>query len=375
MDIGIPKEIMNGEFRVAIVPAGVYALVRAGHRVMVEQGAGLGSGIADADFADAGAVLAPGARDVFARAEMIIKVKEPLPPEFDSFQPGQILFTYLHLAPKPALTDFLCRRHVSAIGYETIQLADGSLPLLAPMSRIAGRMAVQAGVHYLEKQSGGAGILLGGAPGVARGRVTIIGSGVVGSNAARIALAMGARVTVLGTNAGQLAYLDELHVGRLTTLASNEYAIGREVAAADLVIGAALIPGGAAPMLVTREMVACMRPGSVIVDVAIDQGGCVETSRATTHAEPVYEAEGVIHYCVANMPGSVPRTATFALTAVTLPYALQIADKGLDRAMRENPPLRKGLNVHNGMIVQRGVAVSQGKEWRDALSALDRGDE
>lgn len=369
MDIGIPREIMNGEFRVAIVPAGVHALVRAGHRVVVEQGAGSGSGMADADFADAGAVLVPRARDVFARAEMIIKVKEPLPPEFDFFQPGQILFTYLHLAPKPELTDLLCRRRVSAIGYETIQLPDGSLPLLAPMSRIAGRMAVQAGAHYLEKQSGGAGILLGGAPGVARGRVTIIGSGVVGANAARTALAMGARVTVLGTNAVQLARLDELHGGRLTTLASSEYAIGREVAAADLVIGAALIPGGAAPMLVTREMVARMRPGSVIVDVAIDQGGCVETSRVTSHAEPVYETEGVIHYCVANMPGAVPRTATFALTAATLPYALEIAGKGLERALRESGPLRKGLNVHDGVIVQQKVAEAQGKEWRAVLPA------
>lgn len=371
MEIGIPREIMNSEFRVAIVPAGVNALVHAGHRVFVQQGAGSGSGIADADFAGAGAILVPRAGEVFARAEMIIKVKEPLAPEFEYLQPGQILFTYLHLAPKPELTELLRRRKISAIGYETIQLADGSLPLLAPMSRIAGRMAVQVGAHYLEKPNGGAGILLGGTPGVEPGRLTVLGSGVVGRNAMRVALAMGAQVTVLGTSMDHLAYLDELHGGRITTLVSNGYNIGKEVRESDLVVGAALIPGGAAPRLVTREMVAQMRPGSVIVDVSIDQGGCVETSRVTTHAEPTYEVDGVIHYCVANMPGAVPRTSTFALTSVTLPYVVEIAEKGIERALRESPPLRKGLNVHDGLIVQPNVAKSQGKEWHDVFKDTD----
>ncbi|HHO47970.1 MAG TPA: alanine dehydrogenase [Desulfobacteraceae bacterium] len=375
MEIGIPKEIMNSEFRVAAVPAGVNTLVKADHRVFVEQGAGSGSNIDDAEFAAAGAVLVPGAREVFARAEMIIKVKEPLPAEYEYLRTGQILFTYLHLAPRPELTEFLCRRKINGIGYETVQLADGSLPLLTPMSQVAGRMAVQVGARYLEKTNGGAGVLLGGVPGVDPGRVTIIGPGVVGTNATRVALAMGADVTLIGTNMERLARLDELYGGRMTTLVSNEYNISRQVADSDLVVGAALIPGGRAPKLVTGDMVSRMRPGSVIVDVAIDQGGCVETSRVTSHAEPTFTVDGVIHYGVANMPGAVPRTSTFALTNVTLPFALEIADKGLDRALRENASLRKGLNVYDGMIVQPNVAGSQGKEWRDPFRDADSGGE
>lgn len=373
MEIGIPKEIMNSEFRVAAVPAGVDALVKAGHRVFVEQGAGSGSGIADAEFAGAGAILVPHARDVFARAEMIVKVKEPLATELEYFQTGQILFTFLHLAPKAELTEFLCRRKIRGIGYETVQLADGSLPLLAPMSRVAGRMAVQVGARYLEKTNGGAGILLGGVPGVAPGRVTIIGPGVVGGNAMRVALAMGAHVTVIGQDMDRLAQLDELYGGRMTTLVASEYTIRKAVVESDLVVGAALIPGGAAPKLVSRDMVSRMRPGSVIVDVAIDQGGCVETSRVTTHADPTYEVDGVIHYCVANIPGAVPRTSTFALTGATLPYALEIADKGIHRALRENISLRKGLNVYDGMIVQPNVARSQAKEWHDIFRETESG--
>jgi alanine dehydrogenase len=371
MEIGIPREIMNSEFRVGAVPAGVDALVKAGHRVFVEQGAGSGSGITDAEFAEAGAILVPHARDVFARAEFIVKVKEPLPSEYAYLHAGQILFTYLHLAPKPELTEFLCSASIRGIGYETIQLTDGSLPLLAPMSRVAGRMAVQVGARYLEKTSGGAGVLLGGVPGVDPGRVTVIGPGVVGGNAARVAMAMGAHVTVIGPNTDRLARIDELYEGRMTTLVANEYTIGRAVIASDLVVGAALIPGGAAPKLVSRGMVSRMRPGSVIVDVAIDQGGCVETSRVTSHGDPTYTVDGVIHYCVPNMPGAVPRTSTFALTNATLPYVLEIAGKGVDLALRENTSLRKGLNVYDGMIVQPNVARSQGKEWHDVFREAD----
>jgi len=361
MIIGVPKEIMDMEFRVAIVPAGVDALIKAGHRVVVEKGAGHGSGIADAEFEHAGAVIVPLAKEVFEQAEMIIKVKEPLEPEFEHFQDNQILYTFLHLAPKPALTDFLCRKKISGIAYETIQIEDGSLPILAPMSKVAGRMSIQVGAHYLEKTHGGSGVLLGGVPGVGHGKVTIIGAGVVGRNAMRVALAMGAEVTVLGINMQRLEQLDELHGGRVKTLVSNEYNIQSEVVESDLVVGAALLPGSSAPRLVTREMVSSMRKGSVIVDVAIDQGGCVETARATTHSNPVYEVDGVIHYCVANIPGAVPRTSTFALTNVTLPYALEIADKGVEKAMQDNEPLQKGLNVFNGKIINEEVAKSQGR--------------
>lgn len=363
MIIGVPKEIMDMENRVAIVPAGVNSLVKAGHEVFIEQGAGVGSGIRDIDYENVGARICISAQEVFSRSEMIMKVKEPLEPEFEFFHSGQILFTFLHLAPKPALTDFLCRQKICGIAYETIQDDDGLMPVLAPMSEVAGRMAVQVGAHYLEKPQGGSGVLLSGVPGVDHGKVTIIGAGVVGRNAMRVAVAMGAEVTVLGINMQRLEHLDEMYGGQVKTLFSNEYNIAHAVADSDLVIGAVLLPGSTTPRLVTREMVAKMRKGSVIVDVAIDQGGCVETARQTTHSKPTYEVDGVIHYCVANIPGAVPRTSTFALTNVSLPYALEIADKGPEKAIQENEALRRGLNVYEGKIVRREVAESQGKEW------------
>jgi alanine dehydrogenase len=364
MDIGVPREVMDNEFRVGMVPAGVLALSRAGHGVLVEKGAGAGSGIRDQEYADAGAIILGSAAEVFARAEMIVKVKEPLSSEFAQFREGQVLFTFLHLAPRPGLTDFLCQRGICAIAYETIELDNGFLPVLAPMSEVAGRMSIQVGAHFLEKVYGGSGVLLAGVPGVEHGRVTVIGGGVVGSNAVRLAQAMGAEVTVLDRNMHRLEYLDQLYAGRINTLLANEFNIGRAVQNSDLLVGAVLVTGSSAPKLVSREMVTSMRPGSVIVDVAIDQGGCVETARVTTHSRPIYEAEGIIHYCVANMPGGVPRTSTFALTNITLNYILDIASKGVVRAMRESEPLRRGLNVYNGVIAHKEVAVSQGKEWQ-----------
>jgi alanine dehydrogenase len=364
MNIGVPREVMDNEFRVGMVPAGVLTLTRAGHGVLVEKSAGAGSGISDQEYVDAGATILGSAAEVFARAEMIVKVKEPLPSEFAQFREGQVLFTFLHLAPRPELTDFLCRQRICAIAYETIELDSGLLPVLAPMSEVAGRMSIQVGAHFLEKVGGGSGVLLAGVPGVEHGRVTVIGGGVVGSNAVRMAQAMGAEVTVLDRNMHRLEHLDQLYAGRINTLVANEYNIRRAVQNSDLLVGAVLVTGSSAPKLVSREMVASMRPGSVIVDVAIDQGGCVETARVTTHSRPVYEVDGIIHYCVANMPGGVPRTSTFALTNVTMNYTLDIANKGVVRAMRENEPLRRGLNVYEGVITHREVAVSQGKEWQ-----------
>lgn len=367
MDIGVPREVMDMEFRVSMVPAGINTLVKAGHRVFVEKNAGAGSGIADAEFEQAGAKIIDTASELFASAEMIIKVKEPLENEFSFFRSGQILYTFLHLAPKRDLTDFLCQMKIQAIGYETIQLDDGTLPLLAPMSEVAGRMSVQVGAHYLEKVNGGSGVLLGGVPGVEHGRVTVIGGGMVGTNAVRIAQAMGAGVTVIDKGMKRLEYLDELYAGRVKTLVSSEYAIASEVEESDLVIGAVLIPGSTAPKLVTREMVSSMRTGSVIVDVAIDQGGCVETARPTTHSQPIYEVGGILHYCVTNMPGAVPRTSTYALTNTTLPYALDIADKGVDTALQESQALQRGLNVYNGKIARKEVAESQDREWQEYM--------
>jgi len=365
MDIGVPREIMDKEFRVALVPAGVRELVSAGHRVFVETGSGAGSGIADSEFEAAGARMMGTAQEVFTRAELIVKVKEPLEQEFAGFRSGQVLFTFLHLAAKPQLTDFLCQTNICALGYETIQLDDGSLPVLAPMSEVAGRLSIQIGAHYLERAQGGAGVLLGGVPGVEHGRVTVVGGGVVGSNAVRVAQAMGAEVTVLDVNMQRLEYLDELYGGRVKTLVSNEHNIASAVRESDLVVGAVLIAGRRAPLLVSRKMVGAMRPGSVIIDVAIDQGGCIETAKQTTHSRPTYEVDGVVHYCVANMPGAVPRTSTFALTNVTLPYVMDIAGKGVEEALRDSSALRRGLNVFNGRIVNREVAASQNKEWQD----------
>ncbi|GAB6158428.1 alanine dehydrogenase [Desulfotomaculum varum] len=364
MIIGVPKEIKNNENRVAITPAGVHAMVSNGHQVIIEQRAGLGSGITDEDYMAAGAQLVDTAKELFERADMIMKVKEPLPPEYDLFKEGQVLFTYLHLAPEPALTRALLQKKVVGIAYETIQLDNGSLPLLTPMSEVAGRMAIQIGARYLEKTYGGAGILLGGVPGVPAAEVVIIGGGIVGTNAAKMAMGLGAKVTILDVNVDRLRYLDDLFGSRIHTVMSNSYNIAEAVKKADLLVGAVLIPGAKAPRLVTEEMVKNMKPGSVIVDVAIDQGGSIETiDRVTTHSEPTYEKYGVIHYSVANMPGAVARTSTFALTNVTLPYALQLANKGWLKAVRENCALAKGVNVVDGQCTFKAVAEALNLEY------------
>lgn len=357
MIVGVPKEIKANENRVAITPAGVAELARAGHKVLIEREAGLGSGIEDGEYEAQGAKILPRAADVWAGAEMILKVKEPLPAEYDLMREGQIIFTYLHLAPALELTKALLERRVVGIAYETVQPDDGSLPLLTPMSEVAGRMSVQIGAEFLQKNRGGRGVLLGGVPGVPPAEVVIIGGGTVGLNAAKIAIGMGAHVTILDKNPNRLRYLDDVLHGNVITVMSNFHTVERSVQYADLLIGAVLLPGAKAPRLVTEEMVKKMKPGSVIVDVAIDQGGCIETiDRATTHDDPVYEKYGVLHYAVANIPGAVPRTSTYALTNVTLPYALEIAQKGYRRAARENKALARGINVLNGHVVYEAVA-------------------
>lgn len=364
MIIGIPKEIKDSENRVAITPAGVLALKKANHRVLIETMAGMGSGFTDQDYIEAGAEIIPDAATVWKESDMIMKVKEPLPSEYTYFREGLILFTYLHLAPEPELTKALMDKKVIAIAYETIQLPNGSLPLLTPMSEVAGRMSVQIGARFLEKTHGGKGVLLGGVPGVPPAEVVIIGGGVVGTNAAKIALGMGANVTIVDLNPDRLRYLDDIFGGRLRTLMSNSYNIAQAVKKADLVVGAVLIPGSRAPKLVTEEMVKQMSPGSVIVDVAIDQGGSIETiDRVTTHSNPTYVKYDVVHYAVANMPGAVPRTSTLALTNVTIPYALQIANKGVHQAIKENHALAKGVNVYNGSVTYKAVADSLGHEY------------
>lgn len=363
MIIGVPREIKNNEYRVSLVPAGVKALVDSGHKVIVETSAGEGSGISDKEYLKAGAVIRRSATNIYAEAEMIIKVKEPLPQEYDLLGEGQILYTFLHLAPALELTKALLRQKVIGIAYETVQLEDGSLPLLTPMSEIAGRLSIQVGAYYLQKENGGSGVLLGGVPGVSAGNVTIIGGGTVGTNAAKIALGMGANVTILDINLDRLRYLDDILDGRAITLASNIDNIEVSVVDADLVIGAILIPGARAPHLVTRDMIGKMRKGSVIVDVAIDQGGCIETSVLTTFEKPTFTVDGVIHCCVANMPAAVSRTSTFALTNVTLPYVLKLADLGYEKALRTDDSLRKGLNVFKGKLVYEPVAESLGLQY------------
>ncbi|SET95721.1 alanine dehydrogenase [Paenibacillus sp. NFR01] len=371
MIVGIPKEIKNNENRVAVTPAGVEALRKSGHEVLVQQGAGIGSGFADREYSANGARLIPTAAEVWAQAEMILKVKEPLPEEYGFFRTGLILFTYLHLAPEAALTEALVQSGVTAIGYETIQLEDGSLPLLIPMSEVAGRMAVQIGAQLLEKPHGGKGILLGGVPGVQPGEVVIVGGGIVGTNAAKMALGLGARVTVLDRNAARLRTLDDIFGGRLITVMSDSYHLEQAVRKADLLIGAVLIPGARAPKLVKEYMVRQMAEGSVIVDVAIDQGGSIETiDRMTTHENPTYVKHGVVHYAVANMPGAVARTSTLALTNVTIPYALQIADLGIAAAARQNAALARGLNVAAGQVTNTAVAQSLGYTAADGVTAL-----
>lgn len=351
MRIGVPKEVKNNENRVGLTPAGVMQLTQHQHQVVIEKGAGLNSGFIDELYIEAGAVIAETAAEVW-RSEMVIKVKEPTPDEYQYFYDGLILFTYLHLAADRALTEALIEKNVAAVAYETVQLPNRALPLLTPMSEVAGRMATQIGAAFLEKPHGGKGVLLGGVPGVSRGKVTIIGGGVVGTNAAKVAVGLGAQVSILDVNPDRLRELDDIFGHSITTLMSSPYAIADTVAESDLVIGAVLIPGAKAPKLVTEEMVCLMQEGSVIVDVAIDQGGIFETvTHVTTHANPTYVKHGVVHYAVGNMPGAVPRTSTIALTNVTVPYILQIANKGYERAFEENPALHKGLNILNGKIV------------------------
>jgi alanine dehydrogenase len=356
MIIGVPKEIKNRENRVAIVPGGVKMLVDAGHQVLVEKGAGLGAGITDERYLSAGAKILDKAADVWGSAEMIIKVKEPIAAEFPYLRSGLILYTYLHLAAAQELGHQLLKSGVSSIAYETIQLANGSLPLLTPMSEVAGRMSVQVGAQCLQKHKGGKGLLLGGVPGVRRGRVSIIGGGVVGINAAKMAIGLGARVTILDVSASRLAYLDDIFGTDVDTMMSNPENIAAAVAESDLVVGAVLIAGAKAPCLVSRQMVKSMEAGSVLVDVAIDQGGCIETIRPTTHDDPVFVEEQVLHYGVTNIPGDVPKTSTYALTNVTLRYALELANKGINRAMQESQALQSGLNTFQGRVVHPAVA-------------------
>lgn len=364
MIIGIPKEIKISENRVGLTEAGARQFVKEGHTVIVEKDAGVGSGISDQDYEKAGAKIIDTKKDVYAKADMIMKVKEPLPDEYELMRENQIIYTYLHLAAEPKLTKVLCEKKVKAIAYETIQLDNGTLPLLTPMSEVAGRMATQVGAFYLQKNHGGKGILLGGVTGVMPGKVTVIGGGVVGTNAAKMAVGLGAQVTILDVSTARLEYLDDIFQGRCQTLFSNVKNIEDSVRESDLVIGGVLLAGQKAPTLVTKELVSQMRKGSVIVDVAVDQGGCIETCRPTSHTNPTYEIDGVIHYCVPNMPGVVPRTSTYALTNVTLKYGSMIAAMGVEDAIAKNKPLMKGLNVYGGYVCYEPVAKDLGMEYR-----------
>ncbi|MBV8573771.1 MAG: alanine dehydrogenase [Acetobacteraceae bacterium] len=371
MKIGIPKEIKTHEYRVGLTPAGARELTRNGHGVIVERGAALGIGFADEAYRAAGAAIAESAAAVFGDADMIVKVKEPQPEEIARLQPGQVLFTYLHLAADKAQTLGLMRSGATCIAYETVTDARGSLPLLSPMSEVAGRMSVQVGAHCLEKEQGGAGVLLGGVPGVAPAKVVVLGGGVSGTNAARMAVGLEASVTIIDKSLPRLKGLDLQFGPRATTLFSTAETIENEVARADLVIGAVLVPGAAAPKLVTRDMVRRMRPGSVVVDISIDQGGCFETSRPTTHSAPTYIDEGVVHYCVTNMPGAVARSSTFALTNATLPFVMALADRGWRRALETDPHLRDGLNVHRGAVTHEAVARDLGLSHSPANRILE----
>jgi alanine dehydrogenase len=360
VNVGIPREIKDNEYRVAATPEGVRELVAAGHRVLVEAGAGAGSAISDGDFASAGAEILADAASVFDAADMIVKVKEPQPAEYDRFREDHVLLTYLHLAATEELTRFLMERKVACIAYETVQTPDGRLPLLAPMSEIAGRMAPHVGATYLERPHGGRGVLVGGASGVAPARVVVLGAGMAGANAAWIAAGMEAEVTIVDVNVERLRFVDQIWRGRIQTVMSSALAIERLVTEADLVIGAVLVPGARAPHLVSEGMVGSMKPGAVLVDISIDQGGCFATSRATTHSDPVFTVHDVVHYCVANMPGAVPRTSTYALTNVTLPYVLKVAGDGLEDAVRSDPDLARGVNVYGGHVTKAGVAEAHG---------------
>jgi alanine dehydrogenase len=370
MIIGVPKEIKDHETRVGLVPSGVTALTESGHQVLVQSGAGAGSSITDDEYHEAGATILPTAPEVWQQADLVVKVKEPQSSETAYFRPGLQLFTYLHLAPLPDLTQSLLDQRVHAIAYETIREKDGSLPLLTPMSEVAGRMGVQIGAQYLEGPNGGRGILLGGVPGVAPANVVIIGGGVVGHNAAKIAVGLGAHVTIIDRNLNRLREIDDIYNGGVVTLASNLYTIRESLRLADLVIGAVLVPGASAPKLVRREMLKIMKKGSVMVDVAIDQGGCFESSRPTTHTDPIFFEEGVLHYCVTNMPAAVPHTSTFGLTNATIPYLLQIANKGLTAACHASQAISEGVNTYDGHITYAAVAESQSRPWRELKTLL-----
>ena len=365
MIIGVPKEVKDHESRVGVTPAGVKSLSEAGHKVLVEHDAGALSAMPDDEFQAAGAEIVGSAYDVWRLSEMVVKVKEPVEKEYKHFRPDLVLFTYLHLAPLTALTDALLKDKVVGIAYETVRDNFGGLPLLTPMSEVAGRMSVQVGAAYLEKEHGGRGILLGGVPGVAPGNVCIIGGGIVGTNAAKIALGMGAKVTLVDLNLNRLRELDDIFGGRLYTVASNSYNVEHAVREADLVIGGVLIPGAAAPKIVTKAMVAKMKKGAVIVDVAIDQGGCIETARPTTHSDPSYVVDGVVHYCVTNMPAAVPNTSTLALTNATFPYVMKLAKLGAKMAIQQDKGIAEGVNTYNGHLTYGAVATAQKREWRE----------
>lgn len=370
MLIGVPKEIKNHEYRVGLTPAGARELTRHGHRVLVQRGAGTAIGLLDDDYTAAGAALCDDARDLFARADMIIKVKEPQAAECAMLRRGQILYTYLHLAPDPEQAAALVKSGAVCIAYETVTGPGGGLPLLAPMSEVAGRMSIQVAATHLESPRGGRGVLMAGVPGVPAAHVVVLGAGVVGTGALQMAVGLGARVTVLDTNVGRLRQLDLIFANRISTVCSNAHTIDEAVREADVVIGAVLVPGASAPRLVTRDMIATMRTGAVVVDVAIDQGGCFETSHATTHAQPTFVVDGVVHYCVANMPGAVARTSTFALNNATLGHALALVDKGWKRAMTDDPHLRAGLNVCDGHVTYEAVALALGLPYVPAEDVL-----
>jgi alanine dehydrogenase len=370
MKIGVPAEVKNNEYRVAITPAGVHELARDGHEVYVEAGAGEGSSLPDEDFTAAGARILPTADDVWGTGDLILKVKEPVPDEYHRMRPGQVLFTYLHLAASKECTDALMTRKVTSIAYETVQLADGSLPLLAPMSEVAGRMAPQVGAHHLQSDGGGRGVLMGGVSGVYAAKVVVLGAGVSGMNAGAIALGMQAEVLLLDKNVARLRSADAIYQGHCQTVTSNAYEVERAVIDADLVIGAVLVPGAKAPTLISNELVSRMKPGSVLVDISIDQGGCFEDSRPTTHAEPTYKVHDSIFYCVANMPGAVPHTSTYALTNVTLPYAVEIANRGWREALRADEALALGLNTFDGSLTCEPVAEAHSLPYTPVSAVL-----
>lgn len=371
MKIGLPKEIKDNEYRVGLTPAGVHALADAGHEVFVQKTAGEGSGIADDQYVQAGGKLLDTADEIWETGDMIVKVKEPVAPEYPRMRENQLLFTYLHLAPELELTKQMLERNVTGVAYETITDKNGRLPLLTPMSEVAGRMAVQVGANCLEKMNGGRGILLGGVPGVPAANVVILGGGIVGTEAAKMAVGLGAKVTIIDRSLERLRQLDDIFLSKVQTLASSRFAIAEAISHADLVIGAVLVVGAAAPKLVTRHMLKLIPDGAVLVDVAVDQGGCFETTHATTHSNPTFYEEGVLHYCVANMPGAVPRTSTFALTNATLPYALDLANKGFEQAIKDDKGLQEGVNTYAGKLTYKAVADSQGLEFTPLSSLVD----